>query len=58
MLLRVMKNNTERVTMTRAKPAHTVAHVDAVKPAAALHRAVVHGKHHGVALAQRHHLGP
>src|SRR5438477_299311 len=51
----VVKDDAGRAALARAQHADTVAHVDAVDAAGALHRAVMHGDHRGVALAQRQH---
>ena len=45
------------MAFARADAADAVAQVDAIKSAGALHRPVMHRKHHRVALTQRHHLG-
>ena len=39
------------------KPAHAMAHVDAIGAARALHRAVMHREYDAVASAQRHDFG-
>ena len=48
----------KRVPLSRPQPAHAVAHVHAVGAARALDRPMVHREDDGVALPQRHHLGP
>src|ERR1043166_178760 len=45
-LLRVVEDDPERVAAPVAQTAHAVAHVDAVDPAPALHRAVMDRENH------------
>ncbi len=54
---RVMKNDPECMALAAAHRAHAVAQHGAVDAARALHRAVMHGEDHRVALAERHHRG-
>ncbi len=44
--------------MAGTHPADAMAQVNAIEPARALHRPVMHSKDHRIALPQRHHLGP
>ena len=53
-----MKDHAHGVAMTGSQPTHSVPEIDAIGSARALHRTVVHREHHGIAPAQRHHLGP
>src|SRR5207249_4289836 len=41
-----------------AQPVDSVPEIDAIGPARAVHRTVVHRDHPGIAPPQRHHLGP
>ena len=52
----VVENDANRVTMTRTKAAHAVAHVHSIEPTLALHRPLVDSEHHGVTLSQRDHF--
>src|ERR1700716_2260259 len=54
----VVKDHAKGMAMAGAYPAHAVAQVDPVEPARTLHRPVMHGKGHRIALRERHHLGP
>ena len=55
---RVMEDDAQRVPLPAAQPADAVPHRHAVGAAGALHRALVDGEDHALALLQRHHLGP
>ena len=44
--------------MSAAQPADAMAHVDAVDTAGSLRRTVMNGEGYGIALVERHHLGP
>src|SRR4051812_3268887 len=51
-----MKDHAKGMAMAGPYPAHAMAQVDAVESARALHRPVMHGKGHRIALRERHHL--
>ena len=53
-----MKDHAHGVAMSGSQPAHSVPETDAIGSARAVHRTVVDCEHHGIAPAQRHHLGP
>ena len=55
---RVVEDDAQRVPAAAAHPAHAMAQAHAVAAARAAHRPLVDGEHHGIALAQRHHLDP
>src|SRR5205809_4443139 len=44
--------------MSGSQSAHSVPHIDTIGSARAVHGAMVHREHHGIAPTQRHHLGP
>src|SRR4051794_31701029 len=53
----VVEDDADRVTEAGPDPADAVAQIDPIGTARPLYRAVMHGEHHGVTLAQRNHLG-
>src|SRR5512134_1540546 len=53
---RIVEDDPQRVAMPRAYAAHAMAEIDPVHAARALHRTVMDGEYHRVALAQRHHF--
>src|SRR6516164_4325103 len=53
----VVENDADGVAPARAEPAYAMAQVDAIAAARPLHRAMMHGKGHRVALGERHHFG-
>src|ERR1700738_1457761 len=55
--LRVVEDHAKGMAMAGAYPAHAMAQVDAVESTRALHRPVMHGKGHRVALRERQHFG-
>src|ERR1700694_5125757 len=55
--LRIVKYHAKGMAVAGADPAHPMAQVNAIESARPLHRPVMHGKNHGVALTQRQHLG-
>src|SRR5690606_17208987 len=54
---RVVEDDAEGVPPAGADPADAVAHVDPVGAPAALDRTMMDREDHGIALAERHHLG-
>ena len=57
-LVGVVKDDSNGVTLPRAKPAHTVPKVDAIDSPRSLDRPMTHRERHGVALAERNHFWP
>ena len=55
---RVVENDTERMTMSRANAADAVPQVDAIHAARALHRTMMDGEDNGVTLPKRHDFRP
>jgi len=53
-----VKDDSHGVTLPRAKPAHTVAKVDAIGPARPLDRPMTHRERHRITLAERNHFWP
>ena len=53
-----MKDNSNGVTLPRAKPAHTVPKVDAIGSPRSLDRPMTHRESYCVALAERNHFWP
>src|SRR6516225_1877718 len=53
---RIVKNDSQRIAVTRANAADAMAHVHAVAAARAPHGPMMHGKDHGLALSKRHDL--
>ena len=56
-LRRVMKDDANGVAAPRAETAYTVAKVHSIGSTCTLHRAMMNGESHGIALRQRHNLG-
>src|SRR5207245_9925387 len=55
---RVVKDHAYGVAMARSQSAHSVPEIDAIGSSCAVHGTVVHREYHGIAPAQRYHLGP
>jgi hypothetical protein len=53
-----VKDDSNRVTLARAKPAQAVPKVDAIGSARSLDRPMTYRERYGVALAERNHLWP
>ena len=53
-----MKDDSNRVTLARAKPAHAVPKVDAIGSPRSLDRPMTHRERYCVALAKRNHFWP
>ncbi len=54
----IMEDDAERLAMAATHAADAVPHIDAIDAARALHRTVLDGENHGVALAQRYDFRP
>src|SRR5215831_17473960 len=52
----VVENDADRMALTRAYPAHTMAQVDAIHATRALYRPMMDREDHAVPLAERYHL--
>jgi len=53
-----VKDDSNRVTLARAKPAHAVPKVDAIGSPRSLNRPITYRERHRVALAERNHFWP
>jgi hypothetical protein len=53
-----VKDDSNGVSLARAKPAHTVPKVDAIGPARPLDRPMTHRERHRITLAERNHFWP
>src|SRR5437870_569484 len=53
----VVEDDPESVAPARTQPAHTVAHVHAIRPASALDRAILDRENHRLAAMERHDFG-
>jgi hypothetical protein len=58
LLVGVVKDDSNGVTLPRAKPAHTMPKVDAIGSPRSMDRPMTHCKRHRVALAKRNHFWP
>lgn len=54
--LGIVKDDAQRVPISRMQPADPVTKICAVEAACGTHRPMVDGEHHGIALAQGHHV--
>src|SRR5262245_60656923 len=52
----VVEDDTERIALAGAYPAHAMAQVDAIHAACALHRPMMDREDHAFSLAERHYL--
>src|SRR6185437_14964547 len=57
LLLGVMENDSQSIALACDKRADAMTVIDRIGAALALDRAVMHGEHHAVAVAERHHAG-
>src|SRR6266436_3513908 len=56
--LRIVKDHAYGVAVAGADLADAMAQINAIESARPLHRPVMHGKGHRIALSQRHYFGP
>jgi hypothetical protein len=56
--LGIVKNDAERMTLSRPDPADAVPEIDAVHAATALHGAIMNREHNAITLAKRHNHRP
>ena len=56
--VRIVENDTERMTVSRQDAAHAVTEIHAIHALVTLHRAIMNCEHNAISLSKRHNYRP